>query len=83
MKTNCAATPKKEFIIHVINEEKPDVALAQNYLLHHNLDDCVISARGQDYVYVSEILAAFLKFGKNRGIKDEILQNNELLKEMH
>lgn len=64
MQCNYAAKPKKEWVKHVINEENPGLALAQNFLLHHNLDDKIISKKGEQYIYVSDALAAFERFNK-------------------
>lgn len=64
MQCGYADKPKKEWIEHVINEENPELALAQNFLLHHDLDDKVVSKKGEQCIYVSDALAAFKKFNK-------------------
>ena len=61
MQTNYAATKKKKWIEYVKNDEKPEQAFAQNFLLHLGLNDLVISAQGKKVVYVSDIMCAFKK----------------------
>lgn len=64
MQINYAAKPHKIWVEHVINEDQPDLAFAQNFLLHFDLNDQLISKAGDTRVYVSDALACFKKFIK-------------------
>ena len=62
MQCNYAARPTKPWVEHVVNDDNPERALAQNFLLFHDLDDKVISKKGDERVYVSDALAVFKRF---------------------
>ena len=64
MQCNYVGQTKKPWIEYVTNEENTGKALAQNFLLHHDLDDKVISKNGDQLIYVSDALSAFKKFNK-------------------
>ncbi len=62
MQTNYAAKKKKDWIEHVKNDDNPDLAFAQNYLLHFDFDDIIIRREGYDFIYLSDLLSSFKKF---------------------